>query len=373
MSLFFEDVEIKRSSSEVVVEDVTGLINVTLESEMAWHNITTEIMKEEFSAVLNEDEEQAEGAKTSLFKKILEFFKNVWTKFVQVVNSLVTRLQTQFGAAIKYAKPLNAKLSKYEGGAQASIHEWKIQDIGKIVDNFSAEGLGSKLSTAISNSANEQRALTAEDLVKLLGYESFADMDKKIVEKARSNETKGKEITKQDGAVAYGNIMNASKTISALKKMSGSMKKVVDAGRKEAMEGLNTKDAETKKKKVASTSTARVATSVINKVLNVMIKLVMECFSDSVKVIKAVSARVGGSDVKKGEKEAHKTEKANAKADAKAKKQAEKEAKNESIFDLTLEDFEDEVLEEDTDVEELEELNEDFDLDLELEAELSKF
>lgn len=366
MSLFFEDVEIKRpATTDVVVEDVTGLINVTLESEMAWHNLTTEIMKEEFSAVINEDEEQAEGAKSNLFKKILEFFKQAWTKFVQVVNHLVQRLQTQFGAAIKFAKPLNAKLAKYEGGAQVSIHEWKVEEIGRLTDNFSAEGIGAKLAGAISNSASESKAFTADELVKVLGYDSFADMDKKLVEKARSTSTVGKAITKQDGAVAYSNIMNASKTISALKKMSGSMKKVVDAGRKEAMEGLNAKDAETKKKKVASTSTARVATSVINKVLNVMIKLVMECFSDSVKVIKAISARVGGSDVKKGEKEAHKTEKANAKAEEKAKKQAEKDAKQESIFDLTLEDFEEdteEVLEESEeltleDLEDLAELN----------------
>jgi hypothetical protein len=355
MSLFFEDVEIKRSSSEVVVEDVTGLINVTLESEMAWHNLTTEIMKEEFSAVINEDEEQAEGAKQNLFKKILQFFKDAWNKFVQVVNNLVTRLQAQFGAAIKYAKPLNAKLSKYEGGAKATVHDWKT-DIGGLAGAFQATAWGGKLSTLIANASSEQKTFTADEVVKALGYDSFADMDKDIVSKARSTEASEKEITKQDGAGAISNIMGASKAIKEVKAFSNSMKKVVDTGRKEAMEGLNAKDPETKKKKVASTATARVAVGVINKALNVMIKLVMECFTESVRVVKACSAKVGGDN--KAQKQADKDAKKQAKQDK--NDDVKNDSMNESIFDLTLEDFEDEDL-----LEEVEITLEDFDDELE--------
>lgn len=329
MSLFFEDVEVKEKTvvtESLHVEDVTGLVSATLESEMAWHNITTEIMQEEFQAVITEDEDKAESSKEAFFKKVIKFFEDLWKKFVSIIQPLVNRLQIQFVNGEKFAKAREAKIKAYKGDAKVQVYDWKIKDIGSLAEKFSAERVGSELVRVIQNSASEGKAFTADEIAKRLGFESLSAMDTKLVEQARSAQKVEKTVDSTLGAQAFANIMSGKKVLAQVKAIAGGTKKVVDAGRKEALDGLKEKSAENKKKKVASTSTARSASTVLNKVINVMIKLVLESYADSMKVARVASS-AGGQEIK------------DAKKAEKAKGKEKEEAKNESLFDLSLEDF----------------------------------
>jgi hypothetical protein len=363
MSLFFEDLEIKEQTP-VFVEDTSGLLSVTLESEMAWHNLETTMMKEEFKAVLQEDEKKLEGGKTNFFKTIIKFFETVWNAIVTGIRNLIAKFTIQLRNGEKFLKGREAQLSAYKGGKSAEMYEWHIESLIGISKAFPA-GIGTKLKGFVGT--NSTSAMTADDIAKELGYSSFKDLDSEIVSKARSAERKSVAIDTNAVALAKTDMTSAKTVITTLNELAKGARDLVGEGKKQAQEGLRATQGSKEslqKLKAAGATTAKNATSVLNKIINVFTKLAFERYADATKTIRAVvsGAKADDKAVAQGKKLIEKQKKADAKkVDTIGGKPVKKaDAKVESaLFGLTLEDFEDE--------DEFEDLEEDFDLDFDLE------
>jgi hypothetical protein len=408
MSLFFEDVELNKQNEEsVFVEDTTGLLSVTLESEVAWHNIEKTMMREEFKAVITESEQKLNAGKGNFFKTIAEFFDKFWKAVTEAIRNLTTKLSIQFNTGAKYVARKQKAISAYPGNKTAEIYDWKKGSgtLGEISKAFKATDLGNKLTSAIVKPS--ATAGTMDSLSQLLGYKNFTHIDKGIVMRARSSKRSPLKFDKGALNTAVADIKNAKAVLTELNKFASSAKSLVSQGKKSAKKGevaVKAGDDTQQKIATASATTAKNATSVLNKLINVYTKLILERYSDALKMVKAA---VGGAkEDEKGRKAVDKAKAKQGEFDGKKttvkKKQAglpapegeEEEstavavrgergvAKTESLFDLTLEDFEDdfeldgfeEELDldtefdfelEDFEVEEEEELEEDFDLELE--------
>lgn len=353
MSLFFEDLEVKTEKpTPIFVEDTTGLLSITLESEMAWHNLETSMMKEEFKAVITEDEQQLEKGKGEFFKKIIAFFDGLWKAIVAGIQNLITKLVIQFRNGEKFLASKAEAIKAYKGGKSAEVFVWKVGTMAGINSQF-PNGIGAKLKGMISQQS--PNVATTDAIASDLGYSSFANLDKDIVAKAHSDARKSMEISPAWLGSAMQDIKDAKVVIGKLKGFVGDAKTLISEGKKAAQEGLKAVEGakETVQKiKVANTTTAKNATSVLNKIINVFTKLQLERYSDSLRLIKAVvgGAKADAKQLEQGKKLVDKQKAKQAKEDEVAKKKAEKEqAKKESLFDLTLEDFDDE----DVDLEDL--------------------
>lgn len=360
MSLFLnEDVnteEVTETETQeqetVFVEDATGLLSLTLESEMSWHNLEKEIMTEEYTAVLTEDEAKLDASKASLFQKAIAWFNQIWQSFLKLIKNLGTRLQVQFVNGQKFVKAREGKINSYTGGSSANIHTWKVSNIATLTAKFPGQAIGGKLASAVRTAGNTGTTFSADQLAKELGYESFASIDKALVGQARSESKSTVSISKQMVMGARADITQAKGLIRGIQGMANAAKTLVASGRTSATEGLQSVkrgDEAGQKKKSAAISTAKASTSVIHKILNVYVKLGLERYADSMAIIKAIG---GGNP--------------NAVAVVDNKDNGAKEkasnVKKEDL-ELTLEDFEDdvildeetEVVEENTEVTEVEE------------------
>jgi len=363
MSLFFEDVEIKNESTpeaSVVVEDVSGLLSVTLESEMTWHNLETSVMKEEFQAVMNEDQLRLEGSKETMFQKIIKFFDGLWKKLVTVIQNIITRLQTSFVNGTKFIAKRSDAIKKYTGGRSATVFEWSSQSqtVAQISGTFKKD-LAGQLVKAVKTASTSGQAKSADELAKDLGFDGMSGMDAKLLSIGHGPARKSVVVSKEMLNKAVSDVEGAKVAISALKELANQARTMVATGKKEATDGLKAvkeKSEQLQKQKTASSSTARAATTVINKYINVYIKLAMDRFGDSLRMVQSAVGGVKADDKATAQK---------AKADAKAEKGKAKEAEAKTddtkkedfdLFGLTLEDFEDEAIEEDV-------VEEDLDLD----------
>jgi hypothetical protein len=366
MSLFFEDVEIKnkkQDTTSVFVEDVTGLIALTLESEMAWHNLETSMMKEEFKHVIKENEKGLENSKESLFKRMVALFNKLWEGFVQAVKQLTTRLQVQFVNGAKFLKARDEKLKKFTDadGKEVEIYQWKVQTVEQIKQSFPLS-LGQTLAKMISEAGSQKKAFTVDEIVGRIvdGAKSLSDMDRIIIEKARNSKRIKIKVNRKLAMMASSDLQGAKGVLNHIKGLAKEAQKLVNEGKKEALEGLKAvKDnkEEVQKQKVATTSTARACITAINKVLNLFVKLVLEKYADSMKVIRSATATSAEKD------KAEKKEQKGKNPLSLPAPSAEQKEKNESLnlFGLTLEDFEEDEDDELLD-EELELSLEDFNL-----------
>jgi hypothetical protein len=351
MSLFFEDVEIVKPQSQPkaqpVVEDVTGLITVTLESEMAWHNLETSVMREEFNAVMLEDEKAGEGSKKNFFQQAADFFAKLWKSFVAALQSLVSRLQVQFTNGGKFLASRADRLNKYVGNKEASLFEWKVKGMNGIAGQFPAS-VGGALLKAIQTARNTGKALSADELCKGLGFNSFNEIDKSITGKARNEARKSVTVTHPMVDEAAADIRSAKTIIAHVKTLGKEAQALVTQGQASAKAGLKAVDSgneEQQKKETAAISTAKSAQSVLNKIINVFVRLELERYADSMRVLSTATS--GGKATAKDNAKASKQAGKNEKGKSSGKEVATVEDMEDDIFDLTLEDFEDEeVIEE---------------------------
>ena len=357
-----EDVELdetkeeeKEVVTEAVIEDKTGLIALTLEAEMSWNNLHTEIVKEEFQAIMKEDEEQATKSRSEFFKKAIAFFQELWKKFVQVIRNLVSRLQVQFTNGEKFLASRKEKLARYQGDKTVSIYNWKVKGMLGIAKEFPTNRLGGSLVGAINQAAKSGKAVSADEIAKGLGFESFSAIDKGVVAKARGNEKVEVKVSPQVLSSAANDVKSAKQILGIVNQLGKQSQGIIQEGRKAATAGLNAKDPQDQQKQSAAVQTAKAAQSVLNKVLNVFVKLEVERYGDSMRIVSAATS--GGSAGMKADKKASK----NA---AKGKRGNELAVSEDFELDeeqpiLTLEDFEEdeETKEEEIALEDLEDLN----------------
>jgi hypothetical protein len=379
MNLFFEDVEIKNNSAEVeavnediVVEDVTGLISVALESEMAWNNLQVATMHEEFSAIYNEDEEQAGAARTNYFKQAITTLQAIWKRVVAFVQQLVSRLQAQFSNGARIMEKNKAKLNGYQGTAKATVFDWNVKGMGQLASQF-PPGIGGVLKKQITAAGSDSKERSADELAKALGYSSASKIDGEIAAKARKASRTEVQVTQALVGEAEGDIRTAKAVLNSINNLGKEAKDLVSAGLTAAKAGLKAaekNDSAAAKKAKAEINTAKNAQTVINKIINVFVKLEVERYADSMRVISAAasSGKASNKDNKQASKQARSNEKNAATSGKKGKSSGAEVAVAEDlddIFDLKLEDdeIEGEIELEDIELEDIE--LEDIEIDLE--------
>ncbi|ALN97951.1 hypothetical protein Bp8pS_272 [Bacillus phage vB_BpuM-BpSp] len=291
-SLFFEDTELKHDEGvelqeeEVLfVEDVTGLISATLESESNFHNIYTTTLTEQAQALHLEDEAAIQSSKKQYFEKIIKFFQELWKKFSSLIQNLVNRLTLTYTNGDKFLKSIKGKINTATlSSKEMEVYNWKFKTMAKISAGF-PRAIGAVLAKYVNESASTGTSYTADQLAQKLGYASLSEIDTKIVGMARDSKKKKVKLDTTIVGFAEGDVATAKNMVSVIKDLSSSSKKVIEDGLKYAKEGISASK-EDGNKKAAATSTAKSATSVINKILNVYVKLQSEKFSESLAILK---------------------------------------------------------------------------------------
>jgi len=277
--------------------DVTGLLEVTLEAEIAWNGIEKTLMKDEFKAVVNESTEDVQGSKKSMFKSVIEFFKKLWASFVNAMKNLNARFTAATTNGSKFVENNKALLNAFRGDGKSvnvSVANWNDVSVGK----HPAAG---KITPLVTGSKSTQ-ALSVDGVIKAIGYDSGAELDKAITSFWKSGESAEKEVKSSDVAKSMSRVQNFKSVVAGLKEYAKNQKLVIDAGTKQANAGLSASDDTSAKVAAAAVTTAKSCASVVSRVMNKEVSLAVARFSDDMKVLRAALSnspkQKGKSDVK---------------------------------------------------------------------------
>lgn len=328
-------------------EDYSGLVGAMLEANMSWNTIEMQCMSEEAIIMLEKQKEKTEeaaatgtvpnensssnevsfldktkGVAKKFFESIIQWFKDLWAKIVDLLGKLKNKLATMFIKNDKYFAMAKRKTSfdwKGNSDKKISIHNWT---------NMSGKNLSTILSiaNAISNKISKVEDIESMEQVvnRVYGGKDLEQLIKsKILNNSETVEIPVKTDTVND---AINFCTQAKNTINLLNGIVSSLKSEINSGTKAAQRGLKETVSSTtgmgNKVKTKFNESKKIATSkkntsmLLSKLLNVLIKYVLMQYSDCMKIVKSA---IGGA-------------KQDLKDDAKAKKDAAKSVKNDSLF-----------------------------------------
>lgn len=302
MSLFFDESvnkNNKENNNQIFVEDASGTLAVALDAEASWNNIMSSMIKTEAMCTLNEDSKGLGEATKNFFEKMKQFFVDLWNKFVAALKNLQTKLYSHLniGKAVLKKYELRAR-SFNNGDVSANIFQWKYFKIGSLA-NSKVISIASKLQGIVKSSA-DKGAMSTDEIAKEAGFGSASAMDGEIVASTRSESKADVKLNRELVDTAISNIKQFKVTIKKLNDLASNMKVIISLGKDSAEAGLKEDTASDKNKKYGNVvRTAKAASFVASKLINVFIKLAEEIYFDSAVIVKKAASSVGKKDVTK--------------------------------------------------------------------------
>jgi hypothetical protein len=274
-----------------IVED-HGFLGLALESEIEWGNLKEEIIRDEYRAVINEDEGGIKATAAKYFQMAIAFFKGLLQKIAALIKNLITHGQTAASNGMKYIESHKEKLRLYKGGKEASVFNWKKFNLSALAQSFRSEQLGSTMASLVNESARTGNEITIEEISTRLRFGSFSEIDKSILSQSRDAERVTKKIAAPDVSQATKNISEGKGALSKIEVLGKGARALIQQAEKHANEGLsavNSGKADEQKRKSAAVKTAKNASTFLTKILNLMYKLISEAISDSLRMLRAAA------------------------------------------------------------------------------------
>lgn len=279
--LFLEDLDFKRD--EQVVEDITGIMEATLNAEVSWNHIMMESIQAEYTAIRNEDVALLEAAQGNWWTKVKQWFKDRFEDLKKFVKTVVEKIVSFFDFSANFVMKHKDTLRKFKGEVEVKVYEWKQDPMSSMSNNIDTIQSGSK-------------PLTLDQVSQKVVGTKFENISKEIMEQTRKgNEPTSRKLGPNEVNAAAKVCMNAKTYKSDIKKSFESVSGIIQLGIRQAENGVKLYDYEKTKKSELKTlqneiSDLKNLSVVVNKVKSTVLSLANAYIKDQLKICKAAVA-----------------------------------------------------------------------------------
>jgi|GEM_PF-2805078 len=286
-------------SDAVFLEDVTGLMEATLDAEVSWNNIMMTAVNKEYTAIKNEDAALLEATQTGWWDSVKKWFADRVAELKKFVSTIIKKVVDYFDFAGSFVEKHKEAIAKFDGKVKVSTNTWKkpkgttsvLEQVMSKADQAAktAEGLGSG-----------DKVLSTDELSKKVFGVSFDQFSKNLVKTVRGD---AKKDTVYDASkvkemadvcrTARANKQKLSTSFDLSIRVLEQGAKIADVHAKQAKQSGAKEDEKAIKNKIATTKNAVV---LVNKAKSTSVSLYNQLVSDALRVVKKA---VGGTKKEK--------------------------------------------------------------------------